>query len=58
MQMLVWNTDMLVCTCSSCCRAITTSECPAYDVPPRTVSNPAYAQITRAQDDGIYEIVD
>ena len=56
--MLVWNTDMLVCTCSSCCRAITTSECPAYDAPPRTVSNPAYAQITRAQDDGIYEIVD
>ena len=39
-------------------RVIKTSECPAYNVPTCTVSNPAYAQITRAQDDVIYEIVD
>ena len=37
---------------SSYCRVIKTSECPAYGVPTCTVSNPAYAQISRAQDEG------
>ena len=37
---------------SSYCRVIATSECPAYHVPTCTVSNPAYAQTTRAQDKG------
>ena len=43
---------VMIIKCSSYCRVITTSECPAYNVPTCTVSNPAYAQITRAQDGG------
>ena len=40
-------------------RFITTTECPAYNMPSCTVSKPAYAQITSAQDEGLaYLVVD